>query len=503
MYESPATGAMHSQKALPAVPANPRSFGGTPSEIALSPQKFIEVFEQIRDLDRRDVIDEDATISGDNDLEGLDVSLSDTFGFKLRETTTFPSDSTSLSPKVEVALRAFRAKHDLEPGFRGPTIANDVPLTSAELEAMAYEGGGLGARFDADVVGGLRDLSGNFPIFRAEGPIPRLQTDLPGVVAIEAEWLETSQPGDGPAPRDREGEPPDILQKDARLSEVQAVQSRGTAGASGTQTMVHVAPHTKDVLQVRTLSLDLSKFLSKSDLQTLKFHGAVSAKNASEVAQIETGHFVPGRAVARSVLSLPQIPPLQGLDQTVLGQGLNFDGEMDHADQENDLGLEFRLAASQDPLGAKRNTVIWHRAELPAALAQQIEIAVRESSNGKPSVELLLSPDDLGRVRLNLIPNEGVMTVNLLADRPETLELLRRHIDSLSRALLEIGYERTEFSFGGQGHGQGAPNGSQAPSHDRKGFSQEAKRGSTPSSLAEMPSATPPKRLGQRLNVLI
>ena len=62
-------------------------------------------------------------------------------------------------------------------------------------------------------------------------------------------------------------------------------------------------------------------------------------------------------------------------------------------------------------------------------------------------VELILNPEELGRVRLTLQAGDGVMAVAVAVERPETLDLLRRHIDLLADQLREIGYEKISFDF--------------------------------------------------------
>lgn len=63
------------------------------------------------------------------------------------------------------------------------------------------------------------------------------------------------------------------------------------------------------------------------------------------------------------------------------------------------------------------------------------------------SVDIRLSPEELGHVRLHMMQSESGLTVHITADRPETLDLMRRHIDQLARDLAEAGYEGAEFSF--------------------------------------------------------
>ena len=70
-------------------------------------------------------------------------------------------------------------------------------------------------------------------------------------------------------------------------------------------------------------------------------------------------------------------------------------------------------------------------------------------------VDIRLSPEELGNVRMQLVQGETGMTVHITADRPETLDLMRRHIDQLARDLADAGYRGTEFSFGEGGERDG------------------------------------------------
>jgi hypothetical protein len=86
---------------------------------------------------------------------------------------------------------------------------------------------------------------------------------------------------------------------------------------------------------------------------------------------------------------------------------------------------------------------------LARGAAAQIAEAVRTPFDG--SVEVRLSPEELGRVRVTMVPGEAGLVVHLVAERPETLDLLRRHADLLAHDLRDAGYEGLEFSFGREG----------------------------------------------------
>ena len=70
-------------------------------------------------------------------------------------------------------------------------------------------------------------------------------------------------------------------------------------------------------------------------------------------------------------------------------------------------------------------------------------------------IEIALSPEELGRVRMVITTSEGTLTLLVTADRAETLDLLRRHADQLAREFGELGFSDLRFSFAGQnGAGQ-------------------------------------------------
>lgn len=62
-------------------------------------------------------------------------------------------------------------------------------------------------------------------------------------------------------------------------------------------------------------------------------------------------------------------------------------------------------------------------------------------------MELRLEPKELGRVRMTLAVHDGAVTIQVAADRHDTLGLLRRHADQLATGLRESGFGDVSFSF--------------------------------------------------------
>ena len=89
------------------------------------------------------------------------------------------------------------------------------------------------------------------------------------------------------------------------------------------------------------------------------------------------------------------------------------------------------------------------------ALAEHIK---QHITPGKPaSLELSLAPEELGKMRMVMTPDGDKLRIVIQAERPETLELLRRNTESFSQDLRQSGYSSTSFSFSGWGSSPSAP----------------------------------------------
>lgn len=102
-----------------------------------------------------------------------------------------------------------------------------------------------------------------------------------------------------------------------------------------------------------------------------------------------------------------------------------------------------RLEATQSMQSVMN--IVQTRADLPANVARQIVEVVNRSADR--SIELRLSPAELGHVRMKMSPADTGLVVSIVAERPETLDLMRRNIEQLERALEGIGYDDVSFSF--------------------------------------------------------
>jgi hypothetical protein len=123
-----------------------------------------------------------------------------------------------------------------------------------------------------------------------------------------------------------------------------------------------------------------------------------------------------------------------------------------------------------------------NRIELPTHIASQIADVARQLPD-RP-VEITLSPEELGKVRLSFhLSENGAMQVVIAAERADTLDLLRRNVESLITEFRDLGYADSGFTF--QNFDQGTQQGGS------DAFSPPIGSSATSDMTDSMPSETP------------
>ena len=84
----------------------------------------------------------------------------------------------------------------------------------------------------------------------------------------------------------------------------------------------------------------------------------------------------------------------------------------------------------------------------PAAERVIAAFAAEIASHAPGEVELTLSPKELGTLRFRMAIHEAILFVHVTADRPETTDLVRRHMALLTSELTGEGFADVDFSFG-------------------------------------------------------
>lgn len=88
------------------------------------------------------------------------------------------------------------------------------------------------------------------------------------------------------------------------------------------------------------------------------------------------------------------------------------------------------------------------KTETPVMIGRQMAEVLQRIPD-RP-VELTLNPSELGRVRMSISAAETGIVVSVIAERPETSDLMRRNIGELESEFLALGYEDIEFAFAGR-----------------------------------------------------
>ncbi|MBY0421621.1 MAG: flagellar hook-length control protein FliK, partial [Parvularculaceae bacterium] len=74
---------------------------------------------------------------------------------------------------------------------------------------------------------------------------------------------------------------------------------------------------------------------------------------------------------------------------------------------------------------------------------------------GSDQIDVRLDPPELGRVRISMHFERGdVVTATVSSERSDTLDLLKRHQDELTRELEKAGFARVNLQFSADGSGQ-------------------------------------------------
>jgi flagellar hook-length control protein FliK len=128
---------------------------------------------------------------------------------------------------------------------------------------------------------------------------------------------------------------------------------------------------------------------------------------------------------------------------------------------------------------------------VPAPLTAALSDLLMRRSDGP--VELTLSPEELGRVRLSLSPDGDGLHVTVQVERGDTLDLLRRNSDLLLQEIRAQGFSGATFSFSGWAGDRPEQRAPSSPDASRPGMI------SNPDVSAPPPSLSPAAGLDLRL----
>lgn len=131
---------------------------------------------------------------------------------------------------------------------------------------------------------------------------------------------------------------------------------------------------------------------------------------------------------------------------------------------------EFGLDQPRDlrpGVAVARDPMMPMRPDMGRNIAEQIAQVAQKLADGP--VEITLKPEELGKLRMQMITHDTGISMIVTAERPETIDLMRRHIDQLAQEYRELGYENISFAFGQEGGAKNDGDGSDHPTSDQNG----------------------------------
>ena len=145
------------------------------------------------------------------------------------------------------------------------------------------------------------------------------------------------------------------------------------------------------------------------------------------------------------------------------------------------------VAVVSQPQEVARSVTLPARTQLVPQISMKIVENVNAASEGL--VEITLEPEDLGKLRMQVVRSDTGWSLNVFAERPETMDLMRRHLDQLQKDLISAGYEDLNIelgngqSSGGDGLQQGSGNGAVAVEIEDESTDQDRPALSVPGTL--------------------
>ena len=115
-----------------------------------------------------------------------------------------------------------------------------------------------------------------------------------------------------------------------------------------------------------------------------------------------------------------------------------------------------------DPIPIAAPKLILVPAQTVQHIAEQIVVSVAKDDSA--TTEISLDPEELGRVRLHMTVTDQTVQIVIAAERPETSDLMRRHLDVLQQEFRSLGFQSVDLGFADDG-GRNSPKEAPKPTH--------------------------------------
>lgn len=168
-----------------------------------------------------------------------------------------------------------------------------------------------------------------------------------------------------------------------------------------------------------------------------------------------------------TVKNVEPAPPLTPPVATLPFAGGGADGDQPLAvpeiilakpeEEQTPPGVVFGMVQAEAPRHAQPIEIATARHIPPSPVHQVVETLATQPLDTPGRIELTLTPDNLGKLHFDMRPEAGGLSIVLSAERPDTLDLMRRHLPDLMAELKQVGIQTGSFSFSSWNGGQRPP----------------------------------------------
>ncbi|WOI56206.1 flagellar hook-length control protein FliK [Palleronia sp. LCG004] len=372
---------------------------------------------------------------------------------------TETADPTETTEPVDMVLAAANSDLAMPVDESAESVERDITKADTPVIGIAKTGTPKGAAEGAPA-------SGQGAILTVSGPddadATAAQTATPAASGVERAAVAPVPPGplvaQAPAaqagPRTDAPAQPEIRGEAPEIGPVADAEIRIRRAPAAAQTAV-VAPTIAPAVEARLALASLAGEAKPSEadprrgpdsaVEEIPILGASGSASATERVEMARPS---DRPQAAPQITLSQNPGFGSSIEAVAASA----GEVGSADS----GFAPEVGSSR---GTTASQQILHPAAMAAerpAAAQVAQIAEAVRGRDTGLIEVALSPEELGRVKITMQRTDTGFQIVVLADRDDTLNLLRRNGDMLESAFRELDMGDVNLSFGQNSQGRPA-----------------------------------------------
>ncbi|WP_171236108.1 flagellar hook-length control protein FliK [Ruegeria sp. HKCCA6837] len=189
------------------------------------------------------------------------------------------------------------------------------------------------------------------------------------------------------------------------------------------------------------------------------FNAPESAPTSQSIESTQRSEVTPATIKSTKPAHAPPVAQLQMLVDLIEKEHAVLDQSAETTVVTKDEALQTAPRETTQHLSGQST---FARAEIARAIAGQLAASIQGRA-GSGAMEIALNPEELGRVSIVLNGRDDGMHMTIATERPETLELMRRHLSVLAEEFQKLGYGELNFDLGTSSDADGQAVGTDTP----------------------------------------